>query len=260
MAVFNIVGCTQKSLNPRFVLITNPHNPLGVIYAPQVVADIVAWARQYKIHTVCDEVYALSTHQKLDHGFQSIIKTLHNELEDNVHWLWSVSKDFGASGWRFAFLYSQNETLMKAFENLNGFSCVSQPIQMVVSKLLSDEAFVDSYLDQSRGRLLRNYNICTTKLTDLDIPFVNAKAGLFVYADFSSLLPDRNMEWERKLSTFIVNNAKVLLTPGENQRDHRPGMFRICYAWVGPEELEVGMIRLGRIIKQIQESSLADLY
>lgn len=55
--------CKASGLNPRFLLLTNPHNPLGVIYRPNVMQKCVTWARKRHVHTIVDEVYALSTHQ-----------------------------------------------------------------------------------------------------------------------------------------------------------------------------------------------------
>jgi aspartate/methionine/tyrosine aminotransferase len=52
----------QKGHNPKFVLVTNPNNPLGVIYRPEVIVRIVNWARMKGLHTIVDELYALSTH------------------------------------------------------------------------------------------------------------------------------------------------------------------------------------------------------
>lgn len=52
-----------KGLVPRFLLLTNPNNPLGVVYRPQVVQSNIAWARKRGLHTIVDEIYALSTHE-----------------------------------------------------------------------------------------------------------------------------------------------------------------------------------------------------
>jgi 1-aminocyclopropane-1-carboxylate synthase len=75
--------------------------------------------------------------------------------------------------------------------NLNIFSGVSHPIQMVVSELLTDDDFVDLYLDESRGRLRQSYLICVEKLEEMVLPFIPATAGQFVYVDFSSLLKEK---------------------------------------------------------------------
>jgi histidinol-phosphate/aromatic aminotransferase/cobyric acid decarboxylase-like protein len=55
--------CKSTGLNPRFLLLTNPNNPLAVIYRPNVLQRCVDWARKRQMHTIVDEIYALSTHK-----------------------------------------------------------------------------------------------------------------------------------------------------------------------------------------------------
>jgi aspartate/methionine/tyrosine aminotransferase len=52
-----------KGLNPKFLLLTNPNNPLAVVYRPNILLKAVQWARKRRLHTIVDELYALSTHQ-----------------------------------------------------------------------------------------------------------------------------------------------------------------------------------------------------
>eukprot|EP00537_Pseudo-nitzschia_pungens_P005222 CAMPEP_0172376266 /NCGR_PEP_ID=MMETSP1060-20121228/66050_1 /TAXON_ID=37318 /ORGANISM="Pseudo-nitzschia pungens, Strain cf. cingulata" /LENGTH=534 /DNA_ID=CAMNT_0013103733 /DNA_START=129 /DNA_END=1733 /DNA_ORIENTATION=+ len=253
------IEAKSQGLNPRFLLITNPNNPLGVVYTRDVMLNAVTWARKRRVHTIVDEIYALSTHYQWGHGFESIIKILDNQLGDDVHFVWSVSKDFGASGLRFGVVYSQNETFLNGLANLNVFSGVSNPMQMVVSELLTDDHFLDMYLEESRTRLRQSYHICIEKLEEMVLPFVPAVAGQFVYVDFSSLLPEKTMEWERRLSQLLIDHARLILTPGESQRERTPGMFRLCYAWVTPDVLEIGMERLSRIVSKIRRMHWSDL-
>ena len=210
---------------------TNPKKKaLGIIYSPTIIRNAIAWARKRGLHTIVDEIYALSTHQARNHGFESVIKVMDNQLGNDVHMVWAISKDFGASGLRVGLIYTQNQLLLEGLATLNIFRGVSGPIQMVVSELLTDDDFVDKYLDESRNRLVYSYQICTCKLEEMVIPYVPATAGQFVYIDCTSLLPKPTFEYEQQLFQLISDYAHVVLTPGENQRDRTPGMFRICYA------------------------------
>lgn len=173
--------------------------------------------------------------------------------------IWAVSKDFGGSGLRVGVVYSQNERLMDGLAQLGNFTCCSGPIQYLVSELLTDDQFVDSFLDESRNRLLYSYHVCIAKLEEMVVPYVPAAAGMFVYVDFSSLLPERTFEWEEKLGKLMFDYARVVLTPGESQRDARPGWFRICYAWVSVDVLKIAMERLSRLVAKIRRMDWDDL-
>ncbi|KAL7574113.1 hypothetical protein ACA910_014802 [Epithemia clementina (nom. ined.)] len=247
---------------PKFLLLTNPNNPLGTIYAPHVIRNAIQWARQHDMHVVMDEIYALSTHSTTagpaDAKFQSVIRLLDNDLGTDVHVLWAVSKDFGASGLRCGLLYTHNHVLMEGLATLSIFTCVSGPIQYLVAELLTDDVYVDFFLAESRRRLRASYDKCVSKLTEMVIPYIPAVAGMFVYADFSSLLPERSFEWERCLSAILYKHARVVLTPGESQRDVNPGMFRICYAWVSPAVLDIAMERLSRTVARLRRMDAQD--
>jgi len=58
-----LIDCRQKRLNVKVLLLTNPNNPLGVIYTAEVIANAIAWSRRHKLHTIVDEIYALSAQE-----------------------------------------------------------------------------------------------------------------------------------------------------------------------------------------------------
>eukprot|EP00581_Thalassiosira_minuscula_P013756 CAMPEP_0183728716 /NCGR_PEP_ID=MMETSP0737-20130205/28727_1 /TAXON_ID=385413 /ORGANISM="Thalassiosira miniscula, Strain CCMP1093" /LENGTH=468 /DNA_ID=CAMNT_0025960729 /DNA_START=76 /DNA_END=1478 /DNA_ORIENTATION=- len=238
-----------KGLRVRLLLITNPNNPLGTIYPPELIKSAVDWARSRKMHTIIDEIYALSVHNG---RFESALRTLNNDLRDDVHHLWALSKDFGASGFRIGTLYSKNQRLLSSVANLNIFSGVSHPMQMVVSEILTDDHFIYSFLENSRQRIRYSYELCTARLDEMVIPYIPAKAGIFVYADFSSLLPEQTAEGEARFSQLLLDAARIIMTPGLAQHDRKPGMFRICYCFVNPEVLEMAMQRLDKIVGKIR--------
>mmetsp|Transcript_12203 Transcript_12203/g.22883 ORF Transcript_12203/g.22883 Transcript_12203/m.22883 type:complete len:550 (+) Transcript_12203:45-1694(+) len=258
----------KSSVKVKMLLLTNPNNPLGTVYSAQTVKNAIDWARCHDMHTVVDEIYALSIHDTSDdtnhdtndnsnndttdnnndnNTFQSVIYILDNQLGHNVHFLWALSKDFGSSGFRVGVLYTQNQVLNNALSNLNVFSSVSQPMQSVIAELLQDDEFIDSFLNHSRKLLRASYEIVVEALEEMKIPYVPAQAGMFVYCDFSSWLPTNTFEGEAMLVTFFQDQVRIIMTPGECQRDDRPGMFRICYAWVTPNVLRIAMERLKHV-------------
>ena len=140
------------------------------------------------------------------------------------------------------------------------FSSVPHPMQLIAGQFLSDDEYVDMFLDKSRILLHESYKIATEALGEMNIPFVRAKAGVFVYCDFSSLLRDDSFENEDELGKIFVEYGRVVLTPGRSQRDDKAGRFRLCYAFVSPEVLRIGMVRLGRICQLIREVGWDAIY
>jgi aspartate/methionine/tyrosine aminotransferase len=256
------------------LLLTNPNNPLGIVYSPETVRRLVVWGRARNMHVIVDEVYALSTHpssslsSSLQHhhpAFQSVVKVLNNRLGHDVHLLYALSKDFGSSGLRVGILYTQNDDLLDALPSVNIYTCVPGPIQYLVAELLTDDAFVESFLETSRNRLLYSYSICAQKLDEMVIPYVPAVAGVFVYVDFSSLIPSSRKteasrrDWETDFGKLVFRYARLVMTPGSVQHDPYPGMFRICYGWVSAEVLQIAMERLSRLVAKVRRLDWDDL-
>jgi aspartate/methionine/tyrosine aminotransferase len=73
----------SKRLRVRMLLITNPNNPLGTIYPPEIIKSAIDWARSRNMHTIVDEIYALTVHDQTV-MFESVIRTLKNDLRDDV--------------------------------------------------------------------------------------------------------------------------------------------------------------------------------
>ena len=253
------VEAEAKGLRVRLLLLTNPNNPLGTIYPSAIIKQSIGWARSRKMHTILDGIYGLSCHEVGNHGFESGLRILKNELGDDVHHIWALSKDFGASGFRIGTLYTQNNQLLSALANLNIFSGVSHPMQIMLSEILTDDNFVYHFLECSREKIRYSYELCTRRLEEMVIPYVVAKAGIFVYADFSSLLPSQTAEGEAQFASLLLDAARIIMTPGMAQHDVKPGFFRICFCFITPEVLEMAMNRLDKIVGKIRRYHWDDL-
>jgi hypothetical protein len=49
------------------------------------------------------------------------------------------------------------------------------------------------------------------------------------------------------------------MTPGQAQFDQKPGMFRICYAYVPVETLDIFLLRLDKSVATIRRSGWDNL-
>ena len=79
------VKATSQGLKPRFILLTNPNNPLGVVYPPQVLRDAVKWARKRNLHTIVDEIHALTRMEPITMEHNNNSSSCNNNNNNNHH-------------------------------------------------------------------------------------------------------------------------------------------------------------------------------
>lgn len=227
----------------RMVIICSPNNPTGEVLSRQLIKDIVMWARGKDVHVIFDEIYARSVFDE-DKTFVSVAEVLDGDLGDNVHIVWSFSKDFGISGARLGVLYSQNAQLLQCLSGpMWPFYWSSRHTQWAVEHFLSDDAWMEKYFDANRSRLSEAYKKFTGILDDMNIPYMRAEAGFFVWIDLRKWMNGETEEDEMVLWNQLCD-ARVLLTPASQCFGKRYGFFRICFAAVESETLESGCRRI----------------
>jgi aspartate/methionine/tyrosine aminotransferase len=225
--------------NPKILLICHPHNPLGICYPPSVVAEILTWCRSRKIHLIADEIYAGSVYR--GPSFSSVLKTARGQegLGPYVHWVYSLSKDFGLSGMRVGIAYSENESIRLPMMKLNDFCQVSSTTQRWVAEwfqkpMPNRKLWPDAFLCAHRDRLSARSRKLTDCLDGLSIPYLPPTSGFFVWIDLSQFLPTDSMltneEKEHQLYLRLAHDFGLLLTPGTSMRSEKPGFFRCVFA------------------------------
>ncbi|PXF43704.1 1-aminocyclopropane-1-carboxylate synthase-like protein 1 [Gracilariopsis chorda] len=229
------------------VIVLSPDNPTGRLLSPQKISQLVEWAARKEVHIAFDEAYALSVHDP-NATFSSVIDVLEGKLPPHVHIVWTMSKDFCLSGLRVGVLYTENEQLRKCGAVLSSASPVSLVTQWSVAQVLSQDKWLRSYLKENPLRLRRAYGQVATFLNGLNIPFCEAQAGFFVWIDMRKWIPAPTLEGELQLWKDL-NAAGVVLTPGSQCYGEMFGFFRMCFAAVDEETLNLAFTRMARVLK-----------
>jgi aspartate/methionine/tyrosine aminotransferase len=229
----------------KALLFTSPDNPLGTVVSADEIGQVLAWAEDRKMHVVFDEIYALSVFGERPFTSCSELRPL---LGENVHIVWAFSKDFGASGLRCGVLVSENRAVNAAVDALAYWACCSGHTQYLLGDLISDEAWIDSYIGSMRELLRGSYTRLAAALDAGGIPYVAAEAGVFVLLDLRSYLASPTWEAEHALWLRILEHARVNLTPGAACRVGQPGFFRLCYAGHTVETMEIGVRRIVKLL------------
>ncbi|KAE8055401.1 hypothetical protein FH972_012241 [Carpinus fangiana] len=101
--------------------------------------------------------------------FSRISEIIEEEKEmacnlDLIHIVYSLSKDMGFPGFRVGIVYSYNDAVVQCCLKMSSFGLVSSQTQHLIASMLSDDAFVDSFIAESATRLERRYKIFTCPL------------------------------------------------------------------------------------------------
>ncbi|CAI2353858.1 unnamed protein product [Caenorhabditis sp. 36 PRJEB53466] len=229
------------------VIIVNPHNPLGVVFPPEDVVNLCNWAASKNLRVVIDEVFANCVFDKSASKFRPFLSYRHRvHRPESIAWLWSVSKDFGLPGLKFAVIHSANQGLRQAATKLQLYYPCSPFVQNFAVKLLSDSEWLHEFHSEVTRRMAIHYRYTADNLKLLEIPFVPAQAGIFVFADFSKYISSVDSAGELELFERLGSKG-VMLTPGIHQKCHVFGWFRLVFACT-KEELEEGFRRLYAIL------------
>jgi len=218
----------------RVIILNNPNNPSGVIYAENFVAELVAFCEKRKIYLICDDIY-----QKLVFDGKEAVPAFTYTSEDiESSYLIAVngvSKMYGMTGFRIGWAIGPRElaramTKFQAQMTSNP-SAVSQ--SAAEGALLGDQDVVESL----RSTIQNNRDIILDELNDLNDVEVKKPDGTFY------CLPDFRSQnkTSTELARFLLEKALVVTVPGT--AFGMEGYLRLSYAG-SVKDIKEGVARL----------------
>lgn len=234
----------------KAIAVMSPHNPLGHVYSAATLAGVAEIAGRESLDLVVDEIYGGSVYGGAAH--RSVLELPADALPPRRrHVVWGFAKDFGLSGFKVGVLHTVDPEVRAAARALAYLAPVSTDTQVLLRDLLTDDAWVDRLLTESRRRLATAYHQVTTALADAGIGFVPASGGHFVWVDLRPALTEPTFDAERALWRRLFDEGRVNISPGAVFHCDEPGWFRLCFA-TDTAVLREGAARLARTLSTPQ--------
>ncbi|MFJ3219875.1 pyridoxal phosphate-dependent aminotransferase [Kitasatospora sp. NPDC086801] len=189
---------------PRLLVLTNPHNPLGVNYPRALLDEIYGWAlKGTDLHIISDEIYC---HSQLDSSTTKFTSAValdaYRTYAERIHVVWGFAKDFGLSGFRTGFVVSKNAAVRDTMLGNNDPAEPTHPLPWF-SPFDSLKTYVIQYL--------------------LDAPANGPGSGLYTtYA----------MKEYRTLLNTSFGKVKAALDAAGIEYVHRPGDNAAQFFWL----------------------------
>ncbi|KAE8681553.1 1-aminocyclopropane-1-carboxylate synthase [Hibiscus syriacus] len=215
----------RSNINIKGVIIANPSNPLGTVLDKDTMRSLISFINDKSIHLVCDEIYAATVFGSP--RFTSIAEIIQDMDcdRDLIHIVYSLSKDMGSL------------------------------TQFLLAAMLNDEEFVGNFLRESSKRLAKRHNVFTKGLERVGISSLKSHAGLFFWMDMRPLLKEQTVKAEIELWRVIINKVKLNVSPGSSFQCSEPGWFRVCFANMDDETVEVALERIREFVLQGKEKN-----
>ncbi|GFP94621.1 1-aminocyclopropane-1-carboxylate synthase [Phtheirospermum japonicum] len=246
----------KANIKVKGLIFTNPSNPLGTTMDNVTLKALVTFINDKQIHLVCDEIYAATVHT-LDYvSISEVVQEMEDRCNrDLIHVVYSLSKDMGLPGFRVGIVYSYNDEVVNIGRKMSSFGLVSSQTQHLLASMLSDEEFVDEFLSKSTKRLASRHSSFTKGLEQVGIRCLESNAGLFCWMDLKPLLKEPTFEEEMRLWKVIINDVKLNVSPGSSFHCHEPGWFRVCFANMDDETMEVALTRIRMFVGKGKEEA-----
>ncbi|CAA3018260.1 1-aminocyclopropane-1-carboxylate synthase 3 [Olea europaea subsp. europaea] len=249
----------NRNLEVKGVLVTNPSNPLGISLSRHELNLLLSFIAAKGIHLISDEIYSGTVFNSK--GFVSIMEVLMNKkyvnspVWDRVHMVYSLSKDLGLPGFRVGAIYSNDKMVVDAATKMSSFGLVSSQTQYLLSAMLSDKKFTKNYVIENRKRLKQRHAMLIRGLKNAGIPCLESNAGLFCWVDMGHLLSSKTFEAEMELWKKIVYQVGLNISPGSSCHCVEPGWFRMCFANMSEQTLDLAMQRIKSFADSISDSN-----
>ncbi|MFD5224980.1 aminotransferase class I/II-fold pyridoxal phosphate-dependent enzyme [Microbacterium sp. NPDC058342] len=164
----------------RIILVNDPHNPTGAVFASEVQAEIVRLAEKHDAVIVTDEVYEhLSFHAP-----HVPIAALPGAAERTLT-ISSAGKTFSVTGWKIGWVHGPADlitallTVKQFLTYVNG-----SPFQPAIALGLR---LPDAYFDDARSALLRKHGLLGDALRAAGFEVHAPAGGYFTVADATAL-------------------------------------------------------------------------
>ncbi|KAJ9597570.1 hypothetical protein L9F63_011571 [Diploptera punctata] len=236
-----------RGKNVKGFMLVNPNNPLGDVYSPELVVELLFVCNKYDIHFICNEVYAMSIYEP-GFEFQSVINMKPLPNPNKTHIIWSVSKNINLPGMRLGAIITWNEEFIQAAKNGCIYSSVSTVAQKIITKVLNDPGWIEEKFLPTHQQRLREAALKTRAvLSSLGIYVRPAHAGFFLWADLRPHMKEISIAGEIALFEEFLNH-KVYIIPGSVVHCVEPGWFRIVFS-LQSDILDEGMKRIAAVLK-----------
>ena len=238
----------RAKISPRTkgIVVINPNNPTGALYADATLRAIVELARQHGLVIFADEVYDKVLYDGVRHTAIASLSTDVLTLTFN-----SLSKSYRSCGYRAGWMVLSGDKrhARDYIEGLNMLSnmrlCPNVPGQYAVQTALGGYQSIDDLVAEG-GRLRRQRDLAYELITAIPgVSCVKPVAALYMFARLDPTVYP--IDDDREFFLDVLNETRVMLVQGTGFNWAAPDHFRIVFL-PHEDDLREAIARIARFL------------
>lgn len=206
--------CKNYPDTPKLLIFNQPTNPTGIIYSPELLQQIGEIIDRYDVTVFADEIYSRIVYQQEDYS------SLSKYCPTRVLCGSSLSKEYAAGGWRAGWLTfpSEQESLyQKCYIFASSmYSCISNPLLMVIKQAMGDHPSLDIYRQQTRriySELARYVSKHLSENTRLHLS--HPEGAWYIWLNFEDYRDRLSVKDSKQLWKKIIEKTGLVTVYGE---------------------------------------------
>jgi aspartate aminotransferase len=222
----------------RMLIVNSPSNPLGAVFAREVLEQLLAFARRHDLWILSDEVYERFTWGE-PHVSLAALDAESSDGVERVFTVFSFSKTYAMTGIRVGYLVTPSglAATMRTVQEAS-ISCVAMPDQLAALAAIQGE---QSHVADAATHYRANYAAASAALAARGIHFLEPTGAFYLWVDVSHSSDGDVAAW----AEHLLLHERVAVAPGSAFGRSGEGWIRLCLA-ATEADLLAGIAKLPR--------------
>jgi aspartate aminotransferase len=209
---------TPKS---KFLVLTTPSNPTGSVYSKEEIIALGEVLKGTDITVISDEMYEKLMYDNMEF---TAVASVSEDMFNRTITVNGLSKSVAMTGWRFGYLASKDEGLVKAMKKLQSQSTSNINSITQAAAITALDGSADADIEAMRVEFEKRRDIAMELINEIDgLSVVKPNGAFYLYVNTQAITND-SMDFCKGL----LEDVGVAVVPGEGFG--LGGYFRMSFA------------------------------
>ncbi|WP_281951031.1 pyridoxal phosphate-dependent aminotransferase [Nitrosophilus kaiyonis] len=222
----------------KLLILTTPSNPTGAVYSKNELESLAEVLKGTNIYVASDEMYEKLTY---DGEFTSTA-SINEDMYNRTITINGLSKSAAMTGWRFGYLASANEEMIKAMKKLQSQSTSNICSITQKAAIPGLDGTIDKDIEYMKNEFKKRRDEAVELFNKIDgLNVIKPDGAFYLFVNHSKIEKD-----SMKFAKELLEKAGVAIVPGIGFG--KEGYFRFSFA-TDLNTIKEGIIRIENFIK-----------